>query len=193
MRDMKRLGRYLIGRERVQIRFERQDRCNIVDVWTDTDYAGCMETRKSTSGGLVLIGRHMIKGWSNTQSVIALSSGEAEFYGLVRGTSIGIGVRGLMQDLGMEFRVRTSTDSSAALGISKRRGLGKVRHIELNQLWIQDKVVTGEIEVRKVRGEDNRADALTKHVDQGQIGRHMEWTGQTIEGGRHQLAPEIER
>ena len=98
-----------------------------------------------------------------------------------------------MQDLGAEIRVMTITDSSAALGISKRRGLGKVRHIELNLLWIQDKVVKGEIEVRKVKGEDNRADALTKHVDQGQIGRHMEWTRQTIEEGRHQLAPEIER
>ena len=54
-----------------------------------------------------------------------------------------------MEDLGVECRVRTSTDSSAALVISKRRGLGKVRHIELNQLWIHDKVICGEIEVRK--------------------------------------------
>ena len=61
MKDMKRLGRYLIGRERVHIRFERQDRCNIIDIWTDTYYAGCVETRKSISGGLVLIGRHMVK------------------------------------------------------------------------------------------------------------------------------------
>ena len=133
----------------------------------------------------------MIKGWSNTQSVIALSSGEAEYYGLVRGTSIGIGIRGLMQDFGRETRVRTSTDSSAAVGISKRRGLGKVRHIELNQLWIQDKVSKGEIEVRKVRGEDNLADALTKHVDQTSLGFHMTGTGQEVREGRHELAPEV--
>ena len=56
-----------------------------------------------------------------------------------------------MEDLGVKCRARTSTDSSVALGISKRRGLGKVRHIELNQLWIQDKVISGEIEVRKVK------------------------------------------
>ena len=80
---------------------------------------------------------------------------------MVRGASIGIGIIGLMQDLGMRFRVRTNTDSSAALGISKRRGLGKVRHIELTQLWIQDKVSSGEIEVSKVKGEANRADTLT--------------------------------
>ena len=62
MKDMERLGRHLIGKARVQVRFERQDTCNVIDVWTDTDYAGCPETRKSTSGCLVLIGRHMIKG-----------------------------------------------------------------------------------------------------------------------------------
>ena len=57
LKDMtKGLGRYLIGRERTQVRFERQDICNVIDVWTDTDYAGCPETRTSTSGGLVVIG-----------------------------------------------------------------------------------------------------------------------------------------
>ena len=59
-----------------------------------------------------------------------------------------------------------STDSSAAMGISNRRGLGKVRHIELNQLWLQETVNSKEIEMRKMKGEDNVADALTKHLDQ---------------------------
>ena len=139
MKDLKRLGRYLIGRERMILEFKRQDRNSIVDVWTVTDYAGCPETRTSTSGGSVMLGSRMIKGWSTAQAVIALSSGEAEYYGLVKGASIGIGVRGLMKDLGCNVRVRTSTDSSAAMGISKRRGLGKVRRIELNQLWLQER------------------------------------------------------
>ena len=58
---------------------------------------------------------------------------------MVRGCSIGIGIRGLLEDMGVRMRIRASTDSSAAVGISKRRGLGKVRHLELNQLWLQDK------------------------------------------------------
>ena len=48
----------------------------------------------------------------------------------------------------MNSRVRISTDSSVALGIAKRRGLGKARHVELNQLWTQDKVSNSELEVR---------------------------------------------
>ena len=125
MRDLKRLGRYLIGRERTVTTFRRQEGVKVIDVWADTDYAGCTETRKSTSGGVVMLGQHVIKGWSNTQSVIALSSGEAEYYGLVRGTSIGIGIRSLMQDFGREMRVRTNTDSSAAVGYPRGEDWGR--------------------------------------------------------------------
>ena len=88
MKNLKRLGRYLIGKERAVVKFNRQSRTGLVNVWTDTDYAGCVETRKSTSGGLIMLGQHMVKSWSNTQSVLALSSGEAEYYGMVRGASI---------------------------------------------------------------------------------------------------------
>ena len=67
----------------------------IVDVWTDTDYAGCQDTRKSTSGGVVLLGKHAVKTWSSTQANIALSSGEAEYNGLVKGASIAMGIRSM--------------------------------------------------------------------------------------------------
>ena len=50
------------------------------------------------------------------------------------------------------LKVKIKTDASAAKGIASRRGAGKVRHIELNQLWMQDKVVKGEIYVGKVNG-----------------------------------------
>ena len=132
---MKRLGRYLIGQDRVVTTFGRQDTPTRIGAWVGTYYAGCKETRKSTSGGVLMIGSHMLKGWSNTQSVLALSSGEAEYYGMVRGSSTALGAPILMEDMGMRVQVRVLSDSSAALGIARRRGLGTVRHIELNQLW----------------------------------------------------------
>ena len=67
--------------------------------------------------------------------------------------------------------------------------MGKVRHIELNQLWLQEKVNNNDIEMRKVKGEDNVADALTKHLDQQNIIKHLQATGQMIQEGRHELAP----
>ena len=82
----------------------------------------------------------MIKTWSNTQSVVALSSGEAEYYGMVKGASLALGIRSMLSDLAVNLTIRLRTDATAAKGIAARRGLGKVRHIEVNQLWLQDKV-----------------------------------------------------
>ena len=120
----------------------------VIDVWTDTDYAGCRETRKSTSGGIIHWGNHILRSWSSTQKVIALSSGEAEYYGLVKGAAEAIGTRSILQDIGIQGKVRLSEDSTAAKGIADRTGLGKVRHIEVNQLWVQDKVREKEIELK---------------------------------------------
>ena len=88
---LKRLARYLIGRTRVVIVYKYQDSHGVVDVWTDTDYAGCQDTRKSTSGGVIIREGHIIKSWAATEGIIALSSGEAEFYSMVKGGSVALG------------------------------------------------------------------------------------------------------
>ena len=61
-RKLVRLGKYLIGRERYRIRFDYQSSVKWLENWTDTDYAGCLETRKSTSGGLIRCGKHLPRG-----------------------------------------------------------------------------------------------------------------------------------
>ena len=87
-----------------------------------------------------MIGDHCIKTWSSTQSVIALSSGEAEYYGLVKGASQSIGIQSMLRDLGVEAKIKINTDASVAKSIAMRTGAGKVRYIEVNQLWVQEKV-----------------------------------------------------
>ena len=134
-----------------------------IDVYTDTDWAGCPRTRKSTNGGCVLMGRHALKSWSSTQASVALSSGEAEFNGVVRGSGIGLGMQSLLKDLGHELPVRVWTDSSAAIGVCTRQGLGKLRHLDTHTLWVQQAVRSGRIDLRKVLGEENPADLFTKH------------------------------
>ena len=138
------------------------------------------------------MGDHVIKTWSAAQTTIALSSGEAEYYGMVKGASMALGIRSMLQDLGVDLRVRLRTDASAAKGIASRRGLGKIRHIEVQQLWLQEKVNRGEIEVMKVKGEVNLADALTKALDGPATTKHIELTKQELVVGRHQLTPDFE-
>ena len=86
--------------------------------------------------------------------------------------------------------IRINTDASAAKGIANRRGLGKVRHIAVNQLWIQDRIAKGDLTISKVNGKENLADILTKHVNSEDIRVHLHMTGQTVKEGRHAIAPE---
>jgi len=197
---LKRLGRYLIGRVRVVNTFKYQKWDGIVTAWTDSDYAGDKVSRKSTSGGLIMLGDHMIKSWSSTQPVIALSSGEAEYYAIVKGSSVGMGVKSMLIDWDVLTTINTmhssedikvNTDSSAARGICHRRGLGKVRHIDVHELWVQDHVLNGRIAVKKVNGPENYSDALTKNMPQAGIAFHVNATNQTISEGRHSLMPEV--
>jgi hypothetical protein len=165
-----------------------------MDVWSDTDHAGCLETRKSTTGGIVMFGQHAIKHWASTQSLISISSGEAEYYGCVRAASHGLGVQSMLGDLGVkDKRLRVKTDASVAKSLASRRGLGGIRHIEVNQLWLQEKVNKGTIEVEKVKGEINRADVLTKFKDGTALKQQLDWTNQVVNFGRHELAPKLSK
>ena len=75
--------------------------------------------------------------------------------------------------------------------MASRKGLGKVRHVGVNQLWVQQKVSSGEIELKKVEGVNNLADALTKHVEHEGIQKHLVGTNQRLEDGRHELMPRM--
>ena len=137
-------------------------------------------------------GDHIIKSWSKTQSVIALSSGEAEYYGMVKGASEGLGIQSVLRDFEINVMLTLKSDASAAIAIASRRGLGKVRHIEVCQLWLQEKVRSGEVKVVKVGTDENVADSLTKYVSSEILRNHMRATGQLAREGRHRLAPAAE-
>ena len=186
------LGKYIKSHSRYSYLYQYQDLPKELTIWTDTDYAGCKTSRKSTSGGVVMWGKHIIKSWSSTQSVIALSSGEAEYYGMVKGGSVGLGIQSVLRDFEIEVKLTLKSDASAAIAIASRRGLGKVRHIEVCQLWLQEKVRSEAIKVVKVGTHENVADAMTKYVGSEILKRHLRDTNQRLLEGRHRLAPATE-
>ena len=190
---MKRLGRYLEGHRRVVLEFPFQE-ANTMDVYSDTDWAGCLKTRRSTSGGCLMMGKHLIKSWSSTQTPISLSSGEAEFYGVVKASGIALGYQALLHDLGIEVPIRIWTDSSATMGICGRQGLGKLRHVDTRSLWVQQRVRDGSLELRKVRGEVNPADLFTKHLSsEDRVTSLLNLLGSRYTGGRAVEAPKLRR
>ena len=93
-----------------------------LSVFVDTDFAGCPLTRRSTSGGCAMRGAHLVKHWAATQKAITLSSGEAELGGIVKGVGEGFGLQALACDLGVRLPIRVFADSSATIGICRRRG-----------------------------------------------------------------------
>ncbi len=107
-----------------------------------------------------MLGDHAVKTYSQKQETGARSSGESEYYGIVKAATIGLGMKGLIEDLGFEVGAQVKTDSSVA-----KRGAGRVRHTEVRELTIQERVAKGELKVVKVRGEGNVAHGLTKHVE----------------------------
>ena len=84
------------------------------------------------------------------------------------------------------------TDASAAIGIAMRRGVGKVRHIEVHQLWLQDRIGRGDIKVIKVEGSKNPADSLTKRVEGYKLEIHVRNVGMRACSGRHEAAPRLD-
>ena len=162
-----------------------------IDLFVDTDFAGCKETRRSTSGGVAMVGRNNIKHWAKTQTTIALSSGEAELNGIGAGIAMGMGVQSICRDLGYHYDLRVHTDATAAIGIARRRGMGKIRHLDTADLWVQEKIRTGRVELLKVPGQENPADIMTKYVDKGLMSKMLVKMGMMPLEGRAKCAPAI--
>ena len=121
-------------------------------------------------------GPHCLKTWATSQSTIALSSGEAELYAM---TKMAVQIKGIMSlaaDFGIDLKGKVRSDSIAAIGIAHREGLGgRCRHINVQYLWIQERVREGQIGLAKVAGKDNPADMMTKAVGSETLQQHLEF------------------
>ena len=191
-RRLKKLCRYLRGRPRVVQRMPiGQGGDDVANVYVDSDWAGCRESRKSTNGGALLFNGACLRCWSSTQTGLALSSGEAEYYAAVKGGAEGLYFQSLCGDLGIEVSVRVHTDSSACKGICGRTGLGRVRHMDVQYLWLQQAASEGRLSLTKVPGTANPADLMTKYLSAEAISRIMGQLGMHWECGRNEQVDRI--
>ena len=91
---------------------------------------------------------------------------------------------------GPTYEVRVHSDATAAIGIARRRGLGKIRHLDCSDLWIQEKVKNNAISLHKIAGAENPADAFTKYVDRAILEKAMGKINLRRNTGRPQAAPD---
>ena len=100
-------------------------------------------------------------------------------------------MQSIIGDLGVETAIKLHTDSSAAMGICKRSGIGKVRHLAVGQLWVQERLKAGAFRLYKVLGDINPADTLTKSLVRDILDRHIWNMGLQRVGGRAESAPKM--
>ena len=159
---LKRLGRYMIGRPRLVSKFRFQGAVDRVIVMSDANWAGCKTTRKSTSGGCVLLGKHCVKSWSKTQHCISTSSAESEGVAIVK-EGKEMGIARILEDFeNGDVSIDIMADASAALGMIEREGVGRVRHIDVAILWLQQRWLQKAVYFSKIVGTHNTSDLMTK-------------------------------
>ena len=154
-----------------------QEKPNFLSAFNDSNWAGCHDTRKSTSGACFMHGSHLVKAYSRTQSNIALSSGEGEFYGLVSTASEALGLVAMSEDFGDKMMAFLYADASAAIGVANREGLGRIRHFDIQSLWLQQAFRQRRLVLGKVLGTEHPSDLMTKHVDAKLLGDHVRCMG----------------
>ena len=135
---------------RVGCLFEWQAHPSALHALADADWAGDRHSRKSVSGGMILHVKHLIKAWTKQQSIVATSTAEAELYTGNRAAKESMGVQAFAKDLGRVVPIRLHIDSSKALSITSRTGLGKAKHIEMQYLWLQEVVRNNKLMVEKI-------------------------------------------
>ena len=149
-----------------------------IEIFSDSDWAGDKRTRKSTSSGTFFLDGQLIFSFSRTQKTVSLSSAEAEYYAAASAVSVGIHIKEVVTFLTRKQATLTlHLDSSAAQGIIARQGKGRVKHLQIRTLFLQELHKTGELEVSKVGTKENTADIGTKPLSHSRVNLLLHWLG----------------
>ena len=159
MQELKRLGRYLVNNRRCMLTYARQTSEATLQVHVESDWAGDLLGRKSTTGVIVRRGKHLLRRMSCLQTLVALSSGEAEYCALFRGACTILGIQSHYQDWMIDVPIQIYSDSAGARSVARRRGIGGgLRHMQTRHLWLQSPSSSWSLEVRcrRRRAESSR-------------------------------------
>ena len=132
--------------------------------YTDSDMAGDVDTRKSTSGYLITLSGGAVAWQSRLQRCVALSTTEAEFIAKTEACKELLWMKTFVQELGFKQEKYTLyCDSQSAIYLGKNSTFhSRSKHINVRYHWIRDVLSSRLIELRKIHTDDNDADMFTK-------------------------------
>ena len=187
---LKRLVRHLVANPRLVYHYPWQDKPSGIKVYVDTDFAGCKATRRRTSGGVAMHGVHAVKHWSNTQTTVCLSSGEAELRGIGDGLAQDIGLQSIACDMGLHWRIELYTDATAAIAIARRKGMGRICHLDVTDLWVREKLNSKLAFLHLFCcWAENPKELMTKYTDEAMLTMALGQMGMRLMDGRSAVAP----
>lgn len=166
MKVVTRVLRYLKSSPGKGILFKKGENLKI-EGYTDADWAGSIEDRRSTSGYFTFMGGNLVTWRSKKQEVVARSSAEAEYRGMAKAICELLWIRNLMQELLIEQTnaMKLYCDSKAACDIAHNPVQhDRTKHVEVDRHFIKEKLEEKIIEVLHVRSQEQLADILTKAV-----------------------------
>ena len=164
MQELETSSRYLVKNKKCVLTYARQTSDATLQVHVDSDLARDLPGRKSTTRVIVRRGQHLLKHMSCLQTLVALSSGEAEYYALIRGACTILGIQLHYQDWMIDVSIQIYSDSAASRSVARRRGIGgRLRHLQTRHLWLQSRIALGHLKLDVVSGEQNPADAKFKN------------------------------
>ena len=143
-----------------------------VECFCDSNWGGCKSTRRSTSSGMICLNGNLVLSLCKSQTTISLSSCEAELMAMTHMTAEAIMVCNLCRfllkvdtrEINSTLDFIVYTDSSSAKALAQRRGVGRLKHVDLRHLWVQSCVRQKLLRLKKVGTRNNVADLNTKNL-----------------------------
>ena len=136
-----------------------------LNAFCDSDWAGCPDDKKSTSGYGVFLGQNLISWSAMKQSVVSRSSIEAEYRFMALDTAELYWLRMLMQELHVSLSSPPVLwcDNIGAIALASNPIFhARTKHVEVDYHFVRDKVVNRDIQVRYISTQDQVADTFTK-------------------------------
>ncbi|GJS88552.1 retrovirus-related pol polyprotein from transposon TNT 1-94 [Tanacetum coccineum] len=163
LKEVKRIFRYLRGTIHMGLWYPKGSGFELT-AFSDADHAGCLDTRKSTSGGIQFLGDKLVSWMSKKQDCTAMSSAEAEYVALSASCAQVMWMRTQIQDYGFNYnKILLYCDSQSAIAISCNPVQhSRTKHIYTRYHFIKEQVENGIIELYFVRTEYQLADMFTK-------------------------------
>jgi KUP system potassium uptake protein len=147
--------------------------------WSDAEFAGCKDTRKSRAGYVFTLHVGAVSWASKQQTVVALSTAESEYMGACSAAREGTWLKRVCLDLGVQLGVLVlHMDNQAAMTMANNGALSaRTKHIDVPYHFVRDAVMNGCITLQFVRSKDNLADVFTKPLAGTEVARLVQCFG----------------